>query len=84
MKLKNIALLGIVAFLFIACTDKDNAQRVLRDEGYMHISIQGYNLWGCHKDDVFRTGFSAINKNGKAVKGTVCRGLFSGSIIRIK
>ena len=84
MRIKNIILVVITAFLLTACTDKDNSKRVLENEGYTHISFQGYDWLGCSKDDIFRTGFYAVNKNGKSVRGTVCNSFFSGSVVRIK
>ena len=76
--------LSIVVLLFVGCTDKENAERILRNDGYTDIVITGYDFLGCSKDDFQHTGFVAKKQNN-SVEGTVCSGLlFKNSTIRFK
>ncbi len=80
--MKHICTL-LSVLIFVGCTDKDNAKKLLEKEGYSKIQITGYDWFGCPQEDVFSTGFLAI-KNNKTFIGTVCNGFFSGADIRIK
>lgn len=83
MKVKILLALCIV-MIFSGCTDKENAKRVLANDGFTNITITGYSIFGCSKDDFQRTGFIA-KKGNKTVEGTVCSGLlFKNSTIRFK
>jgi hypothetical protein len=82
MKSIFIALIA-TAFLCSACTNPDTAIRILTDDGYSEIQITGYVPFGCSEDDVYATGFTATNSNGKIVRGVVCSGLLKGSTIRL-
>lgn len=79
-KLNSIALLMAITFCGISCTDKDNATRILEEQGYTEIEITGYSPFSCSEDDIISTGFKAKSPSGKWVKGTVCSGLLKGSI----
>lgn len=59
-----------------ACTNAQDAERVLRQQGYADIRTTGYAWLSCGKDDKVRTGFTAIAPNGERVSGAVCGGLF--------
>lgn len=80
--MKKIMLMAFVIGLS-ACTDPSEATRVLSNEGYTEIQMTGYNMFACSEDDFYHTGFSAKNREGLVVTGTVCSGmLFKGSTIR--
>ena len=84
--MKHILKLSIITLAIIllsGCTDKDNSYRILSKEGYTNINFTGYSWTGCSSDDTFRTNFTAT-KDGKQYEGTVCNGLFSGAVIRIR
>jgi len=72
----------IIAIFFTGCTSKEEAERVLQNEGYTNIKITGYDFLACSTDDIFHTGFIAMNREGKVIEGTVCSGWFKGSTIR--
>ena len=80
--IKLIATIAVLVSLS-GCTDKDNSYKVLTKEGYTNITFTGYGFFRCPKEDMFRTNFTA-KKNGKLYEGTVCRGLWTGSVIRIR
>lgn len=80
--MKKFIAIVIVAMLS-ACTNADNATKVLSNAGYTNIQITGYNFFACSKDDTVHTGFTATAQNGNKVEGTVCGGLlFKNSTIR--
>lgn len=79
----------ITCILFVvalsACTNADNATKVLSNAGYTNIQITGYNFFACSEDDKVHTGFTATAQNGNKVEGTVCSGLlFKNSTIRFE
>lgn len=65
-----------------ACTNRNDAEKALRAEGYTNIQITGYDFFACGKDDFYHTGFKAINREGKTVEGTVCSGILKKSTVR--
>ena len=71
---KELMLLILSIILFLGCTDKENAEKFLKKEGYTDITIRGYNFFACTKDDSESTGFIA-KIDGKVVEGTVCTGM---------
>lgn len=78
-------LIALFALSLVACTDPDNASRVLREQGYTEIRITGYNMMACSDDDHYHTGFTAKSPNGTQVNGTICAGLlFKNSTIRFE
>lgn len=76
-------LVGAGAFL-AGCSDPDGAKRVLAEQGYSQIETDGFDWFACPKDDTYATAFVARGPNGLMVHGTVCRGFFFGSHIRVK
>lgn len=81
--MKYILILAV--FGLCACTDPDNASRILADNGYTNVYLTGYNAFACSKDDTYHTGFEATSPNGRHVKGTVCAGVFfKNSTIRFE
>ena len=65
------------------CTKPHESERVLRDQGYTDITIQGYGMFRCDEKDTFSTRFTAKSMSGKYVSGTVCSGLLKGNTIRL-
>ena len=77
------ALLFALATLTLAsCTDEDVTKKVLTEDGYKDIEIQGHAWIGCGKDDTFKTKFTAINPAGNKVTGVVCCGFMKECTIR--
>lgn len=73
----------IAALLLAACTDETGARSALEDAGLTPETVGGYVWWGCDgTTDQFRTGFTAINANGRHVRGVVCAGWLKGNTIR--
>lgn len=72
--MKNILIAAIAAVTLTACTDANNARRVLEASGYSDITTTGYRWTGCSKDDSVHTGFVAKGPTGKTVEGVVCQG----------
>ena len=65
------------------CTSKSDTERALAGAGYTDVQITGYRFFGCRKDDMFHTGFSATGPTGQKVSGVVCSAFLKGSTIRI-
>lgn len=81
--MKRLVFAVLAVFVLSACTDGDEAMRVLDTQGYTGIKITGYNLFACSQDDFYHTGFIATSPNGKRVEGTICSGLlFKGATVR--
>lgn len=66
----------IIALFLNACTDHQGAIMTLQKQGYENITITGYDLFGCSKEDTFHTGFVAY-KDGNRIEGVVCSTLFT-------
>lgn len=78
-------LIAAAAALLIACTDPQNATRILADQGYTNIRMTGYAWLSCSNDDTYHSGFVATSPAGKDVRGTVCAGgFFKNSTIRFE
>jgi hypothetical protein len=77
----TIAALLIVSVL-AGCDDPSTARSALQDAGMHDIVAGGWDFWGCGKDDVFATKFSAVNPGGRSVHGVVCSGWFKGATVR--
>lgn len=75
-------IVGLLIFTPMACSNKDGAKAALEKMEYTDIQMRGYSWLGCARDDVFKTKFSARNKDGRFVYGTACKGLFSGYYVR--
>lgn len=80
--MKKIFIISMV-LLICSCTNRNDAERALSSAGYTDIKVQGYDWFGCSKDDFYHTKFVAKNPAGQYVKGTVCSGLlFKNATIR--
>ena len=78
------AILATLCLLALAaCTDDDNATRVLQQSGYTQIEITGYRPFMKGKDDTYSTGFKATSPTGARVSGAVTGGPFKGNTIRL-
>ena len=72
--------IALIALLALAgCTNKEDAERALTAEGFTDVQVVGYDWFGCGDDDWYATKFTATNRDGKPVRGTVCSGLFMKS-----
>lgn len=81
---KILILISFISMMFMSCTDADGAQRILELNGYKNIQIEGYSIFGCSDDDIFKTKFIAIHgQSQQSVQGVVCSGWFKGGTIRI-
>lgn len=70
--------------MLAACTNPDQATRILQDAGYSEVKLTGYRLMACSKDDTYADGFEAKGPTGRKVTGVVCAGLFfKASTIRL-
>lgn len=74
--MKKILMMAVLALSLSACTDPDNATKVLENNGYTDIQMTGYSWFGCSEDDFFHTGFKAHSPANKTVEGAVCSGMF--------
>lgn len=63
--------------------NEQDTTKILQNEGYTNIHLTGYDAFGCADGDVFSTGFTATNSNGKEIRGVVCGGYLKGYTIRI-
>ena len=64
-------------------TDNAGAARTLEIQGFTPIRPNGYSLFGCSQDDLWRTEYIAKAPNGSTVRVVVCEGIFKGSTVRI-
>lgn len=62
---------AIAILLFLACTDTDRSRRILYEEGYTNIVMEGHAWMGCHRDDQYCTAFHATGPKGDYVEGVV-------------
>lgn len=72
----------LFAITLPGCTQPNEAEYLLRTQGFKNIQVTGYNFFACSEDDMFHTGFSAIAPNGQRVSGTVCGGWLKGKTVR--
>lgn len=83
---KLLTILTMVISL-VACTDADEATRVLGAAGYTDIEILGYAPFGCgvtHGNmSGWHTKFRAKGLNGQIVTGAVCSGVAKGATINL-
>lgn len=71
-----------ILVLLLGCTnDRDKVKRVLERDGYTNVSVGGWTMLGCGREDTFSNTFTA-EKNGQKVNGWVCGGLFKGLTVR--
>jgi len=81
--MKKILLAVLMVLVLSGCTNKSDAERALKAQGFSDITVTGYSFFACSDDDFYHTGFSAINPKGEVVTGTVCSGLlFKNSTVR--
>jgi len=82
-KITTLCVLIAIGVFISGCTNRTDAERALKAEGFKDIKITGYDWFSCSEDDFYHTGFEATNHNGLRVKGTVCSGLlFKNATIR--
>lgn len=75
--------IGTLALLLTSCgVDEDKAIKALESQGMTNIKITGFAIFGCSKDDSFRSNFTATGVNGKTVSGTLCSGFLKGTTVR--
>lgn len=83
--MKKIATIYLAIALIMltasSCTDEKGARKALEANNYKVIDVGGYDLFG--GEDTFKTKFKAISPNKDTVTGTVTRGWFKGSTIRL-
>lgn len=79
--MKKIIACAVVALL-TACTEPEAAKRTLENTGMEDVRITGYRLFGCGREDGWRTGFEATAPNGNTVSGVVCSGILKGTTVR--
>ena len=84
MKVKTLIIAGTILLFVSACTDPKGTENILLSSGYSNIKINGYSIWGCAEEDMFKTKFTATSSNGNVVNGVVCKGLLKGSTIRFR
>ena len=80
---------AIIALTVIAliqgCTNKTEATRILKENGYRAVIVTGWDPMMGDKGDFYSTGFQAISPSGCLVRGAVTSGLwFKGATIRFK
>lgn len=80
------ALIGasVLTVMLGGCTQPEHAARVLADQGYTNIKMNGYDWFNCSKDDTYHDKFTATGPTGRIVSGVVCAGLFfKGATVRL-
>ena len=83
MRMHRLAV-ALAGLALAACTDPEGAGRMLEIEGVTDVQITGYVWFACgSRSDLFSTGFSGT-RNGRRVEGAVCRGIFTGQIVRYR
>lgn len=81
--MKNLfVILFCILFLSACSVVPDSSRSILEEQGYTDVEITGVNLFSCSDDDMFRYNFTALNSNGKHIKGVVCSAPFKGYTIR--
>lgn len=79
--MKKMTLILLLALA--GCTDPKAAEKALLDAGYTHITVGGYDAFGCGQDDSYSTKFTATGPTGRPVVGVVCSGIGKGTTIRL-
>lgn len=65
-------------------TDEKTAIRILSDQGYSEIKMDGFSYFTCSADDMFHTKFIAKHPvTSKTITGTICSDIFKGATIRL-
>jgi hypothetical protein len=70
------------ALLLASCTNVSGTRRALVAMGFTQIETHGYAVFGCGKDDLTCTKFTAVSPNGATVKGVVGCGWFKNCTVR--
>jgi len=79
--LSEIITLSAVALIIASSwgfADPSGTEKVLMDEGYTDIQIQGRQFNGCDQN-FYRTKFTAKNSRGIKVHGLVCKSFLDGA-----
>lgn len=82
MTVSRTLAMALACVALAACTDGAGAIRAAENAGLKDVVTEGYAMWGCGRDDSFRTRFSATNPQGRRVTGVVCSGWLKGSTVR--
>lgn len=75
-------LLFLLFIGIVGCTSESSTISTLQKAGFTQIQPGGYAIFGCSKDDIFQTKFTAINSQGQEVEGVVCCGVFKNCTVR--
>lgn len=76
-KLVIFAILGIIIVgWFTGWTDPKTTNRILSEQGYTDIQIEGRAWFACGSS-YYSTKFNAISPTGQVINGAVCSGLFT-------
>jgi|688.fasta_scaffold2019002_1 hypothetical protein len=59
------------------------ATKTLKSSGYSPLEVGGYDWFSGSKSDFYSTKFKAISPSKDTVTGTVTKGFFKGSTIRL-
>jgi len=75
-----------IVLLFFSITSFfiPNHQKILKDNGYTNIELNGWVWFGCSNGDYFLNNrkFTATNLAGNRIKGSLCCGVFKNCTIR--
>lgn len=80
-------LLPFVFILLMSCssqTDFVKGKRLLEMQGFTNVENTGYSFFCCSDKDQFSTGFKAIDKEGRVIRGCFCSGFSKGITIRFE
>lgn len=81
----ELVVIGVVLIAFLVMLPKwmkgDEERAVLAAAGYTDVKLDGFRFLDC--PDLFGMGFEAKGPTGQPAKGAVCRGIFTGSSIRL-
>lgn len=80
--MKTLIAILLCTVLLSSCSGASTSEVLLEEQGYTNVEITGYNIFACSRDDMYRYNFTAINQNGKQVKGVVCSAPLKGYTIR--
>lgn len=81
--MKNLLILTAAILLLAACTRAEDVQSYANEQDWKSCTVTGYRWFGCSKDDLYHTGFTAITKSGKQVSGVICSGWLKGATMRL-
>ena len=78
-----IVLIFVYALSPLYRVDVPGATKTLKSSGYSPLQVGGYDWFSGSKSDFYSTKFKAISPSKDTVTGTVTKGLFKGSTIRL-